>query len=53
MMFAAATTALLRQMRRVERHRAEEESHMPADFDTVMDEKAELRLAMKEYMESQ
>jgi hypothetical protein len=30
----------------------EEESHMLADFDTVMDEKAGLRLAMKEYIDS-
>ena len=55
MMFAAATAALLRLMRqdaRVERRCVEEESHMPADFDTVMDEKAGLRLAMKEYIDS-
>ena len=55
MMFAAATAALLRLMRRnarVERHCVEEESQMPADFDTVMDEKAGLRLAMKEYIDS-
>ena len=55
MMFAAATAALLRLMRqdaRVERRCVEEESRVPADFDTVMDEKAGLRLAMKEYIDS-
>lgn len=55
MMFAAATAALLRLMcrnARVERHCVEEESQTPADFDTVMDEKAGLRLAMKEYIDS-
>ena len=55
MMFAAATAALLRLMRqdsRVKRHCVEEESHLPAEFDTVMDEKAGLRLAMKQYIDS-
>ena len=57
-MFAAATAALLRLMRqdaRVESRCVEEESlqsHKPGDFDTVMDEKAGLRLAMKEYIDS-
>ena len=54
-MFAATTAALLRLMRRnarVERHFMEEESQMQPDFDTVMDEKAGLRLAMKEYIDS-
>lgn len=55
MLFAAATAALLRLMRRdarVERLCVEEESQMQPDFDTVMDEKAGLRLAMKEYIDS-
>ena len=55
MVFATATAALLRLMRqdaRVERHCEEEELDRPYDFDTVMDEKAGLRLAMKEYIES-
>ena len=55
MMFAAATTALLRLMRRdtrVERHCVEEAPDELSDFDTVLDEKAGLRLAMKEYIES-
>ena len=54
-MFAAATAAILRLMRRdtrVERRCVEEESQMPPDFDTVMDEKAGLKLAMKEYIDS-
>lgn len=54
-MFAAATAAVLRLMRResrAERHCAEEESQTSPDFDTVMDEKAGLRLAMKEYIDS-
>lgn len=55
MIFAAATAALLRLMRqdaRVERHCVENAPDEPSDFDTVMDEKAGLRLAMKEYIES-
>jgi hypothetical protein len=55
MLFAAATAALLRLMRRdarVERLCVEEETQMQPDFDTVMDEKAGLRLAMKEYIDS-
>lgn len=55
MMFAAVTAALLRLMRqdaRVERRCVEEESRVPADCDKVMDEKAGLRLAMKEYIDS-
>jgi hypothetical protein len=55
MVFAIATAALSRLMRRgarFERHCEEEESDRPSDFDTVMDEKAGLRLAMKEYIES-
>ena len=54
-MFAAATAGLLRLMRRnkkVERQCVEEASHEPIDFDTVMDEKAGLRLALKEYIDS-
>ena len=53
--FAAATAGLLRLMRRngkVEKHCVEEASHEPFDFDTVMDEKAGLRLAMEEYIDS-
>ena len=55
MIFAAATAALLRLMRqdaRVERHSVEEKSRVPADCDKVMDEKAKLRVAMKEYVDS-
>jgi hypothetical protein len=55
MVFATATAALLRLMRqdaKVERRCEEEELERPSDFDTVMDEKAGLRLAMKEYIES-
>jgi hypothetical protein len=56
MMFTAATAALLRLIRRdarVERHCVEEATHVRSDdFDSVMDEKAGLRLAMKEYIDS-
>jgi hypothetical protein len=55
MMFAAATAALLRLMRPgvgPESYRIEEAMHGPSDFDSVMDEKAGIRLAMKEYIDS-
>lgn len=55
MIFATATAGLLRMMRRngkVEKHCVEGASYEPFDFDTVMDEKAGLRLATKEYIDS-
>jgi hypothetical protein len=55
MLFVAATAALLRLMRkdaRVESRCVEEAPDGSSDFDFVMDEKAGLRLAMKEYIES-
>jgi hypothetical protein len=55
MVFATATAALLRLMRqdaKVGTHCVEEGLDRPSDFDTVMDEKAGLMLAMKEYIES-
>jgi hypothetical protein len=35
-----------------ESYRIEEAMHGPSDFDSVMDEKAGIRLAMKEYIDS-
>jgi hypothetical protein len=55
MLFVVATAALLRLMRRgaiVERRCVEEAPDELSDFDTVMDEKAGLRLAMKECIDS-
>lgn len=55
MLFVVATAALLRLMLRgaiVDRRCVEEAPAELSEFDTVMDEKAGLRLAMKEYIES-
>lgn len=51
LMFATATAMLLRLMRQttcVKDSGVEETSYGPSDFDSVMDEKARLRLAMEE-----
>jgi hypothetical protein len=55
LIFVVATAALLRALRQAVgqgNHSVELASHMPSEFDSVMDEKAGVRLAMKEYVES-
>lgn len=55
LIFVAATAALLRALRQAVGHgnySVELALHVPSDFDSVMDEKAGVRLAMKEYIES-